>query len=87
MDGRGHHGLRSLSEFFRRVPGIRPLAQLIRPGLARPAGQTGGPEHEAICQDCHDRVAELAAEGLPNPGGLSADALRRAAKRMPTWMK
>jgi hypothetical protein len=39
----------------------------------------GRPDHEAICQECHDRVAELAAEGLPNPGGLSSDVLRRAA--------
>ena len=43
--------------------------------------QTAGtPAHEAVCQSCHDRVAELAAEGLPNPGGLSSDALRRAAE-------
>jgi hypothetical protein len=40
----------------------------------------GSPGHEAICQACHDMVAELAAEGLPNPGGLSSDALRRAAE-------
>lgn len=40
----------------------------------------GTPAHEAICQACHDRVAELAAEGLPNPGGLSSGALRRAAE-------
>ena len=40
----------------------------------------GKPAHEAICQACHDRVAELAAEGLPNPGGLSSGALRRAAE-------
>ena len=40
----------------------------------------GTPAHEAVCQACHDRVAELAAEGLPNPGGLSSDALRRAAE-------
>ena len=39
----------------------------------------GKPEHEAICQACHDQVAELAAEILPNPGNLSADALRQAA--------
>lgn len=39
----------------------------------------GRPDHEAICQECHDRVAELAAEGLPNPGGLSSDVLRQAA--------
>lgn len=40
----------------------------------------GTPAHEAICQACHDRVAELAAVSLPNPGGLSSDALRRAAE-------
>lgn len=40
-------------------------------------GQTAGtPAHEAVCQSCHDR----AADGLPNPGGLSSDALRRAAE-------
>ncbi len=38
------------------------------------------PDHEAVCQACHDRVAELAADALPNPGGLSSDALRQAAK-------
>ena len=36
--------------------------------------------HEAVCQACHDRVARLAAELLPNPGGLRADTLRSAAK-------
>jgi len=36
--------------------------------------------HEAVCQACHDRVAKLAAEELPNPGSLSADKLRRAAE-------
>jgi len=40
----------------------------------------GTPAHEAVCQACHDRVADLAARGLPNPGGLSASALRRAAE-------
>jgi len=40
----------------------------------------GTPAHEAICQACHDRVAELAAVGLPNPGRLSSGALRRAAE-------
>jgi hypothetical protein len=39
----------------------------------------GKPKHEAICQACHDRVAKLAAEDLPNPGGLSAATLREAA--------
>lgn len=42
--------------------------------------KAGTPAHEAVCQACHDRVAALAAEGLPNPGGLSSDALRRAAE-------
>jgi hypothetical protein len=40
----------------------------------------GTAEHEAVCQACHDRVAKLAAEGLPNPGKLSSQALRRAAE-------
>ncbi len=40
----------------------------------------GTPAHEAICQDCHDRAARLAAELLPNPGGLSSAALWRATQ-------
>jgi len=36
--------------------------------------------YEAVCQACHERVAKLAAEELPNPGGLSSEALRRAAE-------
>ncbi len=36
--------------------------------------------HETICQACHDRVAKLVATDLPNPAGLSSDALRRAAR-------
>jgi hypothetical protein len=36
--------------------------------------------YEAVCQACHERVARLAAEELPNPGGLSSAALRRAAE-------
>lgn len=36
--------------------------------------------HEEITRACHDRAARLAAEGLPNPGGLSSKALRRAAE-------
>jgi hypothetical protein len=40
----------------------------------------GSTEHEAVCQACHDRVAMLAAEGLPNPGQLSSQALRQAAE-------
>ena len=43
-------------------------------------GKVGSPEHEAITQACHDRVAELAAERLPNPGGLSSSNLQRAAE-------
>ena len=42
--------------------------------------KAGTPAHEAICQALHDKVADLAAEGLPNPGGLSSEALRRAAE-------
>ena len=38
------------------------------------------PDHEIICQACHDRVANLVATDLPNPGDLSSIALRRAAK-------
>lgn len=40
----------------------------------------GSVEHEAVCQACHDRVAMLAAEELPNPGQLSSQALRQAAE-------
>ncbi len=40
----------------------------------------GTPEHEAICQAVHDACVEQAARTLPNPGGLSADALQRAAE-------
>ena len=42
--------------------------------------KVGTPAHEAICQACHDRAAQLAADGLPNPGDLSSNALRRAAE-------
>ncbi len=42
--------------------------------------KAGSPAHETICQACHDRVANLVATELPNPGGLSSDALRRAAE-------
>ena len=44
-------------------------------------GKVGTPEYEAICQTCHDRVAKLVAEELPNPGNLTAEALRRAAEK------
>ena len=42
--------------------------------------KAGTKEHESICQDCHDRVAEMVAYQLPNPGRLSSDSLRRAAE-------
>ncbi len=42
--------------------------------------KAGSPVHETICLACHDRVANLVAMDLPNPGGLSSDALRRAAE-------
>ncbi len=42
--------------------------------------KAGSPAHEAICQACHNRVAKLIATDLPNPGGLSSDALCRAAE-------
>jgi hypothetical protein len=38
------------------------------------------PLHEEITRACHDRAARFAAEELPNPGGLSSEALRRAAE-------
>ena len=36
--------------------------------------------HEEITLACHERAARLAAEVLPNPGGLSSKALRQAAE-------
>ncbi len=42
--------------------------------------KAGSPKHESICLDCHDRLADLVATKLPNPGGLSSDALRRASE-------
>ena len=42
--------------------------------------KAGSPAHETICQACHDRVANLVAMELPNPGDLSSDTLRRAAE-------
>ena len=42
--------------------------------------KAGTKEHERICQDCHERIASLVATQLPNPGGLSSDALRQAAE-------
>lgn len=59
---------------FARWPSYFALAW---EGLAEVAGT---PAHEAICLACHERVAELAASGLPNPGALSSDDLRRAAE-------
>ena len=35
--------------------------------------------YESICQTCHNQVANLAAQDLPNPGELSSEALRYAA--------
>ena len=42
--------------------------------------KAGSPVYETICKACHDRVANLVATELPNPGDLSSNALRRAAK-------
>jgi hypothetical protein len=39
------------------------------------------PAHAAICAEVHAHVDNLMGEVLPNPGGLTADALREAAKR------
>ncbi len=39
------------------------------------------PAHEMICQALHEKCVDQARETLPNPGRLSADALRRAAER------
>jgi hypothetical protein len=41
----------------------------------------GTPAHETICQAVHDRCVRLAEETLPNPGGITAEALRRAAEK------
>lgn len=38
------------------------------------------PLHEEITRACHNRAARFAAEELANPGGLSSQALRRAAE-------
>ncbi len=40
----------------------------------------GTPPHEAICQAVHDRCVAQAATALPNPGGITAQALRSAAE-------
>jgi hypothetical protein len=42
--------------------------------------KAGSPAHESISQACHDRIARLVAEQLPNPGGLFSQALRQAAE-------
>ncbi len=39
----------------------------------------GGNDHEALCQAYHGRCVEQAARELPNPGALTAEALRAAA--------
>lgn len=39
----------------------------------------GGPPHEAICQAYHDHLAAAVTGRLPNPGGLSSEALIGAA--------
>jgi len=39
----------------------------------------GTTEHETICRELHERCVEQVAATLPNPGRLSADALRKAA--------
>jgi len=40
----------------------------------------GAREHESICREFHERCVTQAASELPNPGGLSAAALRSAAQ-------
>jgi hypothetical protein len=42
--------------------------------------QVGMAAHEAVCQTCHNYVARLAKEILPNPGALSSGALCDAAR-------
>ncbi|MDX1709638.1 MAG: hypothetical protein R3316_00705 [Rhodovibrionaceae bacterium] len=37
------------------------------------------PAYEEACQTCHERVAAMALDELPNPGGLNGEALRAAA--------
>ena len=36
---------------------------------------------DQICEDLHQRCAGLVRDGLPNPGGLTSDALIKAAKQ------
>jgi hypothetical protein len=42
--------------------------------------KVGTSPHEDITRACHDRAVRLAAEELPNPGGLSSKTLRQAAE-------
>ncbi len=42
--------------------------------------KAGSPDHESICRAFHDRIANLVATQLPNPGRLSSEALHRAAE-------
>ena len=42
--------------------------------------KVGTARHEEITRMCHERAAKLAAEELPNPGGLSSIVLRQAAE-------
>ena len=39
------------------------------------------PETDRICEDLHQRCVGLVRDGLPNPGGLTSDALINAAKQ------
>ncbi len=41
----------------------------------------GTSDHEAICQAVHERCVEQASMRLPNPGGITANALRAAAEK------
>ena len=41
----------------------------------------GTPAHAAICAEVHAHADKLVGEVLPNPGKLTVDALRDAAKR------
>jgi len=39
----------------------------------------GGDVHERLCRDYHDRLVDGVTSSLPNPGGLTGEALRAAA--------
>ncbi|MDH3593331.1 MAG: halocarboxylic acid dehydrogenase DehI family protein [Rhodospirillales bacterium] len=43
------------------------------------APHAGSPAHEAFCRAYHERMVDVARSALPNPGGLSPVALRKAA--------